>query len=132
MVEYKDNVSIPAAIFTPEEHKMYIVDNQHVRDAFIYAQHAADTIKMGPGGQVGGPFKVKKMKYNKTELWACLATRLRVPAGSEIGLDFIDFHVGDAKVHVFVVKNDQATTIEDDANLFPSDSLIATLRLLIG
>lgn len=115
-------------ILSHEEIKKRVMDAQHAH----YAQHAKDTIKTGPIPPVGGPFKVKKMKHNKNELWACLATRLRVPQGSEIGLDFMDFHVGDTKVHVFVVKNDQATTIEDDANLFPSDSLIGTLRLLIG
>ena len=38
-------------------------------------------------------------------------------------------YAGD-KVFVFVVQDNQAVTLEDDATMFPSDQLITQLRLL--
>jgi hypothetical protein len=41
---------------------------------------------------------------------------------------FVDEHVA----VVFIIHNNKPVTIEDDVYLFPSDSLITQLRLLIG
>jgi hypothetical protein len=61
-----------------------------------------------------------------------LFARLRVPQGQTTPFSFLNCHVGDKKAFVFVVKNGEAVTLEDDPDLFPSDALIGQLRLLIG
>lgn len=40
------------------------------------------------------------------------------------------YHEKNATVYVFVVQNDQSVTIEDEWELFPSDRLMAQLRML--
>jgi hypothetical protein len=66
----------------------------------------------------------------KDELQRTLCVRLRMQQGEGFPLEFIDFHVAADKVYVFTVSKGGAAIIEDDRNLFPSDSLITALRLL--
>lgn len=61
-----------------------------------------------------------------------LAMRLRFVPGERYPFEFINCHRNDTKAFVFVVKNGQAVTLEDDGNMFPSDELVAKLRLLVG
>lgn len=51
---------------------------------------------------------------------------------TEVPFPFFECHqpTGSDKVFVFFVKDDQAVILEDEAGLFPSDSLITKLRLL--
>lgn len=44
--------------------------------------------------------------------------------------EFLDTHLADDKVFIFVVKGVVPVTLEDDARMFPSDTLITQLRLL--
>lgn len=58
---------------------------------------------------------------------------LGLQEGAIFPLDHIHAHkINDEKVAVLVVHKGQATLIEDDNSLFPSDTLVTQLRLLIG
>lgn len=59
-----------------------------------------------------------------------IAMRLRIPEGQSIGYQDLFTSLAGDKVYVFVVQDNQAVTLEDDANMFPSDQLITQLRLL--
>lgn len=60
-----------------------------------------------------------------------IAQRLRFSSGDSLPLDFMATHVVDEdKVLVFIVKDGTAVTLEDN-NLFPSDTLIGQIRLMI-
>ena len=61
-----------------------------------------------------------------------LAMRLRI-AESTIPKGFTDLHTtleGD-RVFVFIVLKGKALTLEDDAGMFPSDTLVTQIRLLM-
>jgi hypothetical protein len=67
---------------------------------------------------------------NSHELKGMIASRLRTPNLNDM-FSFIEVHKHvDDRISVFLVVNDQAVTIEDEFNLFPSDKLITQLRLL--
>ncbi len=61
-----------------------------------------------------------------------IGMRLRLADGSRFPFDHISSHLCDDKVLVFVVPHNKsdAVILEDDPNLFPSDTLITQLRLL--
>lgn len=67
-----------------------------------------------------------------TDLWRmrALAMRLRISEGHQLPFQHLSTAWTGEKVFVFVVEHDQAVTLEDDANLFPSDVLITQLRLI--
>ena len=59
--------------------------------------------------------------------------RLHTPEYGRINLNWIDAYVSDTVALVFVVdRHDNPVTLKDDPHLFPSDTLITQLRLLIG
>lgn len=59
-----------------------------------------------------------------------IAMRLRLHEGQKIPYHDLFTSLAGDKVFVFVVQDNQAVTLEDDAALFPSDTLITQLRLL--
>ena len=59
-----------------------------------------------------------------------LAMRLRIKEGEHWGFDSLHTSLGKEKVFVFVVQDDKTATLEDDASMFPSDTLITQLRLI--
>lgn len=59
-----------------------------------------------------------------------LAMRLRIKEGELWGFDHIDTALGKDKVFVFILQGDSPAVLEDDAALFPSDTLITQLRLI--
>lgn len=61
-----------------------------------------------------------------------LSLRLRIQEGT-FPKSFSDLHTALAgdKVYVFIVKGSDAVTLEDDAGMFPSDTLITQIRLLM-
>jgi hypothetical protein len=63
---------------------------------------------------------------------AMIATRLHLGPGDKLPFEFIEAHRSRCgeKVFVFVVAGDKAVTLEDEWPLFPSDTLITSLRLL--
>jgi hypothetical protein len=57
--------------------------------------------------------------------------RLDMPDGYHIGFHHLDaVRLNDEKMAVFVVFDGKHCTLEDDAHLFPSDTLITQLRIL--
>lgn len=70
---------------------------------------------------------------SKEELMMVLGMRLRIPSFNMAPFPHLDFHYTPEKVYVFVVANQGgAVILEDEPLLFPSDTLIAALRLLEG
>ena len=62
-----------------------------------------------------------------------ISMRLHLKSGDYFPLPHIDAYLGPNCAIVFVVTKDhKAVIIEDDSALFPSDTLITQLRLLIG
>jgi len=59
-----------------------------------------------------------------------IAMRLHTPAGEMLPFQHLSVCQLQDKTFVFVVQDNQAVTLEDDPVLFPSDSLITSLRLL--
>lgn len=59
-----------------------------------------------------------------------LAMRLRIREGELLPFqDLFTSFAGD-KVFIFIVKKNEAITLEDDASMYPSDALVTQLRLL--
>lgn len=61
-----------------------------------------------------------------------IAMRLRVPPGQKLPFDHVNAYLSDKVAAVFIVQNGKVVVLEDEPAIFPSDKLIAELRLLIG
>lgn len=61
-----------------------------------------------------------------------LAGRLRMDEKSVWPFEHLSLHVGAEKVTLFVIAKGGPVIIEDDEHMFPSDKLVAELRLLQG
>lgn len=62
-----------------------------------------------------------------------ISMRMRIPNGERFPLPHIDAYVTKDVAVVFTIdKSNRPVIIEDDPGLFPSDTLITQLRLLIG
>lgn len=59
-----------------------------------------------------------------------IGMRLHLRDGEKFPFDYLSSHLGDEKVFVFVVQNNTPVILEDDRYLFPSDTLVAQLRLI--
>lgn len=59
-----------------------------------------------------------------------IAMRLRLTDGVKWPFDFLETHLHEERVLVFLVVGGKPVMLEDDANLFPSDTLITQLRLI--
>lgn len=59
-----------------------------------------------------------------------LGTRLRLHQGARVPFQHLSHAHVNGKVFVFIVQNNQAVTLEDSAEMFPSDTLISALNLL--
>ncbi|CAB4124850.1 hypothetical protein UFOVP55_33 [uncultured Caudovirales phage] len=57
--------------------------------------------------------------------------RLRITEASTIPFNHISTGLGGDHVFVFIVQSDEPITLRDDVALFPSDTLITQLRLLM-
>ena len=60
-----------------------------------------------------------------------LCARLRVPEGVKAPFQHLDTAWIGEKVFVFVVQKGTPVVLEDPSSLFPSDTLVTALRLLI-
>lgn len=84
---------------------------------------------------LGSIVNKREMRMNPMQL---IMARLRLPImeGMQLrlpGVDDAHCYCEDGKAAiVFIVKDGKPVVIEDDPHLFPSDSLITQLRLLIG
>jgi len=61
-----------------------------------------------------------------------LLLRLRCDSISADLIQDIHISVGDTKTFLFMVRNGEATVLEDATAFFPSDKIITSLRLLLG
>ena len=69
----------------------------------------------------------------KPALEQMIGARLRLPYGGSLPFDKLVCHeLADKRVVVFVCQGDQATIIYDEADLFPSDTLMTQLRMIKG
>lgn len=63
-------------------------------------------------------------------LYVKLAMRLNLPEGETFGFDNLNICEAPNKVFVFIVMGDDAVILEDEPSMFPSDRLVAKIRLL--
>jgi hypothetical protein len=91
-----------------------------------FSDHVSDAFGYGGGGSVNMP-----PPKPKPSLISMIASRMRWGEGEASGFDHIQPHqLTEEQIAVFVIQNKRALIIYDDANLFPSDTLITQLRLL--
>ena len=86
------------------------------------------------GGEVrGGPVSFAPADSHPS-FEQMIAMRLHVPQGGMIPFDYLRCHRhrDNQRVSVFVVVDDKSLIIEDQWDLFPSDTLITQLRILKG
>ena len=92
------------------------------------------SIYLGGGGGSGGMVVPSGVYNSMTRMYSLrekILMRLDTPDGMVIGFDYLEAHrLSDDKVAVFIINNGKHCTIEDDAHLFPSDTLITQLRIL--
>jgi hypothetical protein len=100
-----------------------------------------DTLKYATGGYV--PNRAGKsvtanalaqaamVKKPEPSLLAMIGSRMRWDPEAMLPFDVIAPHrINEEQVAVFIVVSGRALIIHDDANLFPSDTLVTQLRLL--
>lgn len=69
---------------------------------------------------------------NEAKFMHLLAMRMRWEEGLRIPFEHLSLHATDQQAFVFVVHKGEATILDDDPGLFPSDELITKLRLILG
>lgn len=67
-------------------------------------------------------------RYSHFEM---LAMRLHIPKGAMIGLQHLQIYEGPNTIHVIMGHGDECEAVRDDKALFPSDTLIAKVRLFM-
>lgn len=60
-----------------------------------------------------------------------LAMRLHMPEGAKLPFPYMSTALTNDKVFVFLVIDGQAVTLSDERAIFPSDGLVAQIRLLL-
>jgi hypothetical protein len=60
-----------------------------------------------------------------------LAMRLHMPEGAKLPFPYMSTALTDDKVFVFLIVDRQAVTLSDERAIFPSDGLVAQIRLLL-
>lgn len=79
---------------------------------------------------VGGrPIGQKEIDYASGRK-RMIAMRLHIPEGETVPFDFLETHLYKETVFVYVSVDGKNVILEDDAALFPSDTLITQLRLI--
>lgn len=59
-----------------------------------------------------------------------IGMRLRLDNGEKFPFEYLDTHVSGEKVFVFIVQNGTHAVLEDELQMFPSDTLVTQLRLI--
>ena len=101
------------------------------RDAYINTKTGVITAPSQIGSYGVNPTSPDPVRHQAGRL-KLLSMRLRI-AESAIPKGFTDLHTtleGD-RVFVFIVLKGKALTLEDDAGMFPSDTLVTQIRLLM-
>jgi len=88
----------------------------HAADAMQYAASTRFVDRPQFPGKQWTPYEKLKMRLNLTP-------------GDTFGLDYCNIFESPNRTYVFVVKGDKALVLEDDPNLFPSDSLVGQFQL---
>lgn len=128
-------LQLPTTAMAEYERQIRELQNAH-RNA--HRSGLADALQYGVG--ISTPKRNFSKNYgtnimsmlSEDKAYQLMAMRLRVPEGNRFPADHLSLHVTDKKAFVFLVNKGQATTLEDDPDLFPSDQLITQIRLLIG
>jgi transcriptional antiterminator Rof (Rho-off) len=76
------------------------------------------------------PLQFTSQTPNKRSYYEKLAVRLDIPAGETFGYEHVHIIDSSNEVCILIKKDDQVVLLRDDKNLFPSDALIAKIRLL--
>ncbi len=85
-----------------------------------------------PPSFAGASGVVTNSAPSSDELCRMICMRMRFQPGQKLPMAYMSAHQSNANVFVFLVHNEQATIIEDEALMFPSDILITKLRLILG
>lgn len=104
---------IPQSGIVPPAHSHSVYDPGHTHTA-----GEGDTIRAG--------------KLTKRGAWEALRLRLRIGEFETHGFKDLSISINDDKVYLFVVSAGGATILEDEEPSYPSDALVASLRLLRG
>jgi hypothetical protein len=118
--------------------------DEAVKRASIGMGHIADaSVIMGSGGSSGvytsttTERRISSDPYGQVTITSDLhrmrmiMMRLRITEASTIPFQHISTGLGGDHVFVFIVKGGEPITLRDDVALFPSDTLITQLRLLM-
>lgn len=78
-------------------------------------------------------FSVKVGAAIKSEGWRrrAIYVRLQLPDGEKLPFDGLETLLGDEMVYIMVVVRGKGVMLEDERGLFPSDTLLTQLRLLV-
>jgi hypothetical protein len=123
VVKYKDQVKVVTAVDWTKLMTEVLVD----KSVFGMAASGSATPRK--------PFKVPAPGNTDQQMRArnkMIAMRLRIQEGMDLPFDHCMTHETRDRVLVFLVLGDKPITLEDDPNLFPSDTLITQMRVLLG
>lgn len=75
---------------------------------------------------------IRAGKLTKRGAWEALRLRLRIGEYETHGFKDLSISIDGEKVYLFIVSKGGATILEDDEPNYPSDALVAAVRLLRG
>lgn len=101
--------------------------DKYMNNGLLGSQILTPKVRAGQG--VAG---AQSNKLSQEGALRLLAMRLRVAEGHVMPFDHISMHIGTDKVTVFVMAKGGPVILEDEEFIFPSDKLVAELRLLQG
>lgn len=89
------------------------------------------------GGSVGDGISTRHDAYNNKDTFgmnalAQLAMRLRWKEYEAPPFNFINVYLSDTSAFIFIAHKGQAIVLEDDPVLYPSDTLVTKIRVLLG
>ena len=95
----------------------------------VYVSDSTQTRRVQQHSSFNDPYSVSITN----DLWRArmLSMRLRLSEGQALPFQHISTGLGGDHVFVFLVHNGEPVTLRDDAAMFPSDTLITQLRLLL-
>jgi hypothetical protein len=96
---------------------------------FGHQSHVADAMAYSIAG-LAGPMAVPGTPPKKRSSYEKLAVRLDIAAGETFPFEHTHIVETSEEVCLLIKHNDKVVLLRDDINLFPSDTLIASIRLL--
>ena len=98
-----------------------------VKDPLSNSTHIFDAMMYGSGGMgIKRPTAMPKRfsDYDRLKM------RLNMDTDASFGFDFLHIYNGPNTTFVFVVAGEKAIILEDDKSIFPSDKMVAQVRLM--